>query len=66
MFQTFIGRAATALMSRKGVSAAEYAILAVGIIVVVGAGVGFLGADLATVFKSIGEKINSATPAKPT
>ncbi len=60
MIQTFIARAHAALMSRKGVSAAEYAILAVGIIVAVGAAVASFQGELNGIFTDISDKITTA------
>jgi pilus assembly protein Flp/PilA len=47
------------LSDRKGVSAAEYAILAVGIVIVVGAAVAVFGPQLNTAFTGIGTQITS-------
>lgn len=48
-----------ALRSTKAVSAAEYAILAVGIVVVVGAAVTAFKEPLQTAFTAIGDKIGT-------
>ena len=51
------GPVRSALRNRKGVSAAEYAILAVGVVIVVGGAVGAFGGSLADAFTSIGTTI---------
>jgi Flp pilus assembly pilin Flp len=60
MLRTFAGRAVAVLTSRKGVSAAEYAILAVGIIVAVGAAVASFQGELTGIFADISDKITAA------
>ncbi|NKE46207.1 Flp family type IVb pilin [Roseomonas frigidaquae] len=57
-----IRSAILALRSTKAVSAAEYAILAVGIVIVVGGAAAALGPNLETAFQAIGTKITGATP----
>lgn len=57
MIQNFIARATIALMSRKGVSAAEYAILAVGIVILVGTAVGLFSSSFTAIFTKIGTEI---------
>lgn len=47
------------LSDRKGVSAAEYAILAVGIVIVVGAAVTLFGPSLNDAFTGIGTQIST-------
>lgn len=47
------------LSDRKGVSAAEYAILAVGIVIVVGAAVTLFGPSLSAAFTGIGTQIST-------
>lgn len=51
-----------ALKDRKGVTAAEYAIMAVGIVVVVGAAITGFGGVLQNAFTSVGSQL-SATQA---
>lgn len=46
-----------ALYDRRGVSAAEYAILAVGVVVVVGTAITGLGDSLLTAFANVGTEI---------
>jgi len=52
-----------ALRSTKAVSAAEYAILAVAIVVMVGLAARELSPKLQTAFSSIGDKLTTATTA---
>ena len=59
MLRNLVRRAAGAAMDRKGVSAAEYAILAVGIVVVVGAAAVKLKEPLENAFTAIGGKITT-------
>ena len=47
------------LSDRKGVSAAEYAILAVGVVIVVGGAVAAFGTDLTAAFNAIGTEISA-------
>ena len=47
------------LRDKKGVTAAEYAILAVGVVIVVGGAVATFGSALQNAFTGIGEQINS-------
>lgn len=56
---SFLPRIASVATDRKGVSAAEYAILAVGIVVVVGGAASALKAPLANAFTNIGTKITT-------
>lgn len=51
-----------ALRSTKAVSAAEYAILAVAIVVMVGVAANELAPKLKTAFSTIGDKISATTP----
>jgi Flp pilus assembly pilin Flp len=46
--------------NRRGVTSAEYAILAVGIVVIVGAAATAFGPDLAQVFRNIAAQITAA------
>jgi len=57
MLRYIVRRAAGAAMDRKGVTAAEYAILAVGVVIVVGAAATAFGGKLKTAFEGIGTKI---------
>jgi len=57
-----IRSAILALRSTKAVSAAEYAILAVGIVVIVGGAAAAFGPALTGAFTAIGAKITAATP----
>jgi Flp pilus assembly pilin Flp len=54
-----IRNAIQALRSTKAVSAAEYAILAVGIVVVVGGAATVFGPQLSSAFTAIGTKITT-------
>ncbi len=54
-----IRNAIQAIRSTKAVSAAEYAILAVGIVVVVGGAATAFGPQLKTAFEAIGGKITT-------
>jgi Flp pilus assembly pilin Flp len=56
---SLLRRLAGIVTDRKGVSAAEYAILAVGIVVVVGGAASAFKAPLASAFTSIGTKITA-------
>lgn len=57
---TFLRRLRGAIADRKGVSAAEYAILAVGVILVVGSAVATFTPQLRTAFSRVGSAISSA------
>ena len=59
MIRNVIRRTAGAAMDRKGVTAAEYAILAVGLVIVVGAGVTALGPTLKGAFEGVGTQIGT-------
>jgi Flp pilus assembly pilin Flp len=61
MIRYFVRRAAGAVMDRKGVSAAEYAVLAVGIVVLVGGAVTLFKDDFNAVFTTIGTKLEAAS-----
>ena len=52
-------RILSALCDRRGVSAAEYAILAVGVVVAVGTAVTALGDSLLTAFANVGAEITN-------
>lgn len=58
-----IRSAILALRSTKAVSAAEYAILAVGIVVVVGGAAAAFGPAISGAFTAIGTKITAETPS---
>lgn len=64
MLRYIIRRTAGAAMDRKGVTAAEYAILAVGIVILVGAAVKTFGTSLSDAFSTIGSKITDTTQFK--
>jgi pilus assembly protein Flp/PilA len=55
----FIASFRSKLEDRKGVSAAEYAILAVGVVIVVGGAVAAFGPQLEAAFTNIGVVISS-------
>jgi pilus assembly protein Flp/PilA len=59
LLASFRGAAA----DRKGVTAAEYAFLAVGVIIVVGAAVATFGTSLTTAFTRVGTEVTTAMPA---
>lgn len=59
MLRYILRRTAGAAMDRKGVTAAEYAILAVGIVIIVGAAGVALKTPLVNAFKNIGSEITS-------
>jgi len=60
MIRKFLASFRGAAADRKGVTAAEYAVLAVGVIIVVGAGVGLFGGNLRSAFVEIGTQITAA------
>ena len=53
MIRIVFANAARALADRKGVTAAEYAVLATGIVLLVATAAGLLGGRLQTVFATI-------------
>ncbi|MDI3307792.1 MAG: hypothetical protein QJR07_11890 [Acetobacteraceae bacterium] len=59
MLRYILRRAAGAAMDRKGVTAAEYAILAVGIVIIVGAAGVALKKPLADAFRAVGTEISN-------
>jgi Flp pilus assembly pilin Flp len=59
MIRYVLRRVAATVMDRKGVSAAEYAILAVGIVVVVGGAASAFKQPLADAFTGIGTKVTT-------
>ena len=59
MLRSVLRQVAAAVMDRKGVSAAEYAILAVGIVVVVGGAASAFKTPLANAFTGIGTSITN-------
>lgn len=63
MIKHLVRRTAGAAVDRKGVTAAEYAILAVGVIIIVGGAVAALKPQLTNVFNDIGATV-SAEKAK--
>lgn len=60
MMSKFLARIRGASADRKGVSAAEYAILAVGVILVVGTAVAGFTGQITTAFSRVGSAISSA------
>ncbi len=60
MIRKFLASLRGAASDRKGVTAAEYAILAVGIVIVVGGAVLAFRGQLNTAFTSIGNQITSS------
>lgn len=66
MIRNFLASIRGASSDRKGVTAAEYAILAVGVIIVVGGAVATFGTELTAAFTRIGTELNSAMPAAGT
>lgn len=59
MIHVFLRRLGVAATDHKGVSAAEYAILAVGIVVVVGGAATALKGPLANAFTNIGTSVTT-------
>jgi Flp pilus assembly pilin Flp len=57
MFQLFLTSVRAAIANRKGVSAAEYAILAVAVVIIVGLAASAFGPALVTAFENIGAEI---------
>ena len=54
-----VRRITAALSGRKGVTAAEYAILAVGIVIIVGAAATAFGPQLTAAFNNVGNQITT-------
>lgn len=54
-----ISRILSTLRDKKGVTAAEYAILAVGVVIVVGGAIATFGTSLQTAFSGVGDQISS-------
>jgi Flp pilus assembly pilin Flp len=63
MIRSLIRRTAAAAADRKGVTAAEYAILAVGIVIIVGAGAAAFGPKLKDAFTEVGAQIGTQQEA---
>jgi len=63
MLRYIVRRAAGAAMDRKGVTAAEYAILAVGVVIIVAGGIATFGGSIGKAFQTIDSKITEATTA---
>lgn len=63
MIRNIFHSARAAAADRKGVTAAEYAILAVGIVIIVGAGVTTFSGQMTGLFTSLGTNITSAQSA---
>ena len=59
MIRNFLATVRNALSDKKGVTAAEYAILAVGIVIVVGGAVLAFREPLSTAFSAIGTQIQT-------
>ena len=59
MIRNFLTAVRNALSDKKGVTAAEYAILAVGIVIVVGGAVLAFQGPLSTAFSAIGDQITN-------
>lgn len=59
MIRTFLASVRAALANRKGVSAAEYAILAVAVVIIVGLAAREFGDALITAFGNIGTEIST-------
>ncbi len=60
MIRKFLASIRGASSDRKGVTAAEYAVLAVGVIIIVGAAVGSFRTNLLDAFSEIGTQITAA------
>lgn len=60
MIRKFLATIRNAVSDKKGVTAAEYAILAVGIVIVVGGAVLAFKGPLSNAFAEIGNQITSA------
>lgn len=58
MLTNLILRAQSALTDRKGVTAAEYAVLAVGIVLVVATAAALLGNGISTTFSKVISALN--------
>lgn len=63
MLHYFLTAIRSTAADRKGVTAAEYAVLAVGVIIVVAGAVSLFGSSLNTAFTNIGLQVVSAAPA---
>ncbi len=67
MIRNILRSTRAAAADRKGVTAAEYAILAVGIVIIVGAGVTAFSGQMTALFGNLGTQITAsqtaATPA---
>lgn len=59
MIRKFLASLVVAASDRKGVTAAEYAVLAVGIVIVVAAAAATFGGELANVFARLGSAVAS-------
>ena len=59
MIPSLLRRVVGAASDRKGVTAAEYAILAVGIVIIVGAAATAFGPQLKTAFQNVGNQITT-------
>lgn len=59
MIRKFLASFRGAAADRKGVTAAEYAILAVGVVIIVGSAVSLFGQSLRDAFTSVGTQIQT-------
>ena len=59
MIRNFARRAVRVLRGTKAVTAAEYAILAVGVVVIVGASAAVFGPQVKTAFTNVGTQIGT-------
>ncbi|MBX9699054.1 MAG: Flp family type IVb pilin [Acetobacteraceae bacterium] len=63
MLRSLIRSTRTVTADRKGVTAAEYAILAVGVVIIVGAAATAFGPALKAAFENVGTQITSQQSA---
>jgi Flp pilus assembly pilin Flp len=66
MFRTFLARIRGTASDKKGVTAAEYAILAVGVVIIVGAAVAVFAPQLRNAFSEVGVQITAQQAAVST
>jgi pilus assembly protein Flp/PilA len=59
MIRKFLASIRGASADRKGVTAAEYAILAVGVVIIVGSAVSLFGQSLRDAFTAVGTQIQT-------
>ena len=60
MIKHLVRRTTGAAADRKGVTAAEYAVLAVGVIIIVGGAISVFGGQVTNLFNTLGSSISSA------